>query len=353
MTNKIKNMALHETDGYWAGTGFDDLFDFCFAWLCYPSCDSNDLLWDYNSDNNIDFEDWAYHEPNINDVNIFYGSDNGRYILTDFMGSVIGIAKEDGSTVEINYNAWGVPYYTGGLDGLNILWNGYYSDAETGNYYLRNRYYSPLERRFITEDPRGIVPDGIWNNRFSILDQYADGFGLEVYCQSDPLNSKDIWGLYYFNFPMAKSGTCGIRTNGSDQTFTSTGVAAGGANAVMQARNMKCKSGYKPFCTIKYIAFNGALIGNPVGSIGGYRVSKIEAVCICAKCKGCCSNTKGGGYGTCKKRTSITEGLQVIPTIGWHGNHYYQSQDFCGCITDIPPSIFGPPADENNANYSF
>ncbi len=178
-----------------SGADLDDFIDFCMAWLCAPYCDSNDLIWDYDNDYDITFKDWAYHEPNFADVNISPARVNGRYILTDFMGSVVGIAKEDGTAIEISYDAWGTPYYTGSIDGLTILWNGYYLDDETDNYYLRNRYYSTLERKFITEDPHGVVPDGIWNNPFGIQKQYDDGLGLMVYAGGDPINNKDKWGL--------------------------------------------------------------------------------------------------------------------------------------------------------------
>jgi RHS repeat-associated protein len=177
-----------------SGEDLDDFIDFCNSWLCAPYCDSNDLVWDYDNNNNINFIDWAYHSADMNDVVITPYQINGKYILTDFHNSVVGIS--DGSSiVEIAYNAWGVPSYTGDLDGLNILWNGYYSDEETGNYYLRNRYYSPLERKFVTQDPRGINPDGNWNNPLDVLSQSKDGVALDVYCQSDPVNGRDDWGL--------------------------------------------------------------------------------------------------------------------------------------------------------------
>jgi len=66
------------------------------------------------------------------------------------------------------------------------LWN--------GNYYLKNRYYSPIERRFLTEDPHGTIPDENWNNPFGILNQYADGYGLQVYAGFNPITGRDDWG---------------------------------------------------------------------------------------------------------------------------------------------------------------
>jgi RHS repeat-associated protein len=170
-----------------------NLSSFCDAWLCSPSCDSNDLQWDMDSDNDINFEDWA-----LIDANNFTGAfaDNGKFLLTDFRGSVVGMADEQGSiTADISYDAWGNASCTGDLERLSILWDGYYYDSETGNYYLRNRYYSPIERKFITDDPRGIRPDENWNNPFDVHSQYDNGYGIKVYCESAPINCKDFWGL--------------------------------------------------------------------------------------------------------------------------------------------------------------
>lgn len=174
----------------------DNFVNFVDAWLCYPDCTQDDLQWDSNADNQINLIDW------VADANDFAGAfvTNGRYLLTDFRNSVIGKVNLDGSVDEISYNAWGTPYVMQGTDieGLSILWNGYFYDYETGDYYLRNRYYSPLERRFLTDDPHGINPDGTWSNGFDIQRQYSDGYGLQVYAQGDPVNNRDDWGLWQY-----------------------------------------------------------------------------------------------------------------------------------------------------------
>jgi len=170
---------------------FDNFVEFVEAWLCEPNCTTTDLTWDIDDSNNVDLADFALSALYFDDGFTI----NGRYLLTDLRNSVIGFVGLDNSVTEISYNAWGAPSYSGDLEGLSILWNGYYYDDETDNYYLRNRYYSPLERKFITEDPHGTNPDGTWNNGFSILDQYIDGFGLGVYAGFDPINAIDPWGL--------------------------------------------------------------------------------------------------------------------------------------------------------------
>ena len=185
--------------------GLDNFVSFIDAWLCCPNCTTQQLMWDYDDSNDINLIDWAMAV----DANDFAGAfvTNGRYLLTDFRSSVIGKVHPDGSVDAITYTAWGTPYVTQGTDlvGLSVLWNGYYFDAETGNYYLRNRYYSPLERRFLTEDPHGINPDENWNNSFGIKDQYVDGFSLQVYAQSDPVNGRDDWGLSSVTVKRTKS----------------------------------------------------------------------------------------------------------------------------------------------------
>jgi RHS repeat-associated protein len=173
-------------------TALENFTGFIEAWLCNTNCTQDDLLWDYDDSNDINLVDWAMAV----DANDFAGAfaTNGRYLLTDFRNSVIGKVNLDGSLYEISYNAWGTPSYLGDLEGLPILWNGYYLDDETDNYYLRNRYYSPLERRFLAEDPHGINPDGNWNNPFGIKKQYYDGYGLQVYAGHEPINKIDPWG---------------------------------------------------------------------------------------------------------------------------------------------------------------
>jgi len=197
-----------------------NFIDFAEAWLCYPYCTQDELLWDVNADDQINLIDWA--AADANDLSGAFLT-NGYYLLTDFRNSVIGKVNPDGGVDEIFYDAWGTPYVSQGVDleGLSILWNGYYYDYETGNYYLRNRYYSPLERRFLTEDPHGINPDENWNNPFGIQRQYADGYALQVYAKGDPVNNRDDWGLTtiieYRNPGL--TGHAGLLVDGRDYDF--------------------------------------------------------------------------------------------------------------------------------------
>jgi RHS repeat-associated protein len=176
-------------------TVYEWFVDFADAWLCYPDCTSNELTaWDTNNDDEIDSDDLIEWVPVIADE-VFYSQRS--YLLTDYKGSVIAKTNDEGGIDEIAYDAWGQASVAQGVDhqGLSILWNGYYFDYETGNYYLRNRYYSPVERCFLTNDPRGVNPDNNWENPFMPLWQYTDGYSTTVYCKSDPVNYFDPSGL--------------------------------------------------------------------------------------------------------------------------------------------------------------
>ena len=60
-----------------------------------------------------------------------------------------------------------------------IVYCGYRYDAETANYYVRNRYYSPTLGRWLTRDPIG----------------YRGGINLYGYVESEPVGMVDAEGL--------------------------------------------------------------------------------------------------------------------------------------------------------------
>ena len=72
---------------------------------------------------------------------------------------VIALIDDAGETVvEYKYNSWGkILSITGSKAGTigktnPFRYRGYYYDEETGMYYLKNRYYDPEIRRFISAD---------------------------------------------------------------------------------------------------------------------------------------------------------------------------------------------------------
>lgn len=72
---------------------------------------------------------------------------------------VIALIDDAGETVvEYKYNSWGKILSITGRKASTIgkinpfRYRGYYYDEETGMYYLKNRYYDPEIRRFISAD---------------------------------------------------------------------------------------------------------------------------------------------------------------------------------------------------------
>ena len=107
--------------------------------------------------------------------------------LTDEKGNVIMDYSYDpfGNGKEVDSNKFGMngfnPQVTATIDNP-FRYSGEYLDAETGNYYLRARYYDPSIQRFITEDSY----KGEINKPYS-LNSYS-------YCWNDPVKYIDPSG---------------------------------------------------------------------------------------------------------------------------------------------------------------
>ena len=79
--------------------------------------------------------------------------------LPNLQGDIVGILDSNGSlVVEYTYDAWGKPLNTTGTlaDTLGkrnpFRYRGYVFDEEMGLYYLRSRYYNPVQGRFVNAD---------------------------------------------------------------------------------------------------------------------------------------------------------------------------------------------------------
>ena len=100
--------------------------------------------------------------------------------IKDSHGSVIRTADAAGNAMQeaedrADYDAFG-NVYTGSRN-TPFGYSGEYVDSESGNIYLRNRYYNSATGRFITEDPA------------------KDGLNWYVYAGNNPVSFVDPWGL--------------------------------------------------------------------------------------------------------------------------------------------------------------
>ena len=121
------------------------------------------------------------------------GLEQRVYYLTDGNFNVTALADPNGAVLErYAYDAYGQPRVYdpngsprayGSSYGNAILFCGYFRDAETGMYHVRNRYYHPALGRWISRDPLG----------------YINGFNLYQYCCSAPQMLLDPLGLGWWS----------------------------------------------------------------------------------------------------------------------------------------------------------
>jgi len=98
------------------------------------------------------------------------------------MGSVRSASGDLGSIEDrYEYDAFGKPYKGDLSGGMNLGYTGKPYDAATGLYNYGYRDYKPQVARFSTVDP---IRDG--NNWFA-------------YVNNDPVNWRDLWGLFIIN----------------------------------------------------------------------------------------------------------------------------------------------------------
>ncbi|TII99718.1 RHS repeat protein, partial [Escherichia coli] len=107
----------------------------------------------------------------------------------DHRGLPLALISEDGNTAwRGEYDEWGNqlneenPYYLHQPYRLP----GQQYDEESGLYYNRNRYYDPLQGRYITQDPIGLR--GEWNLYKYPLNpvRFIDSLGLKFHVNGDP-----------------------------------------------------------------------------------------------------------------------------------------------------------------------
>ncbi len=100
------------------------------------------------------------------------------YVHHDVQGSTVALTVpgETGPAETYTYSDYGQPQ-SGSWSAYQYA--GYRYDSETGLYYVKARYYSPVLGRFLQTDPAG----------------FGGGFNLYAYVGNDPINLLDPTGL--------------------------------------------------------------------------------------------------------------------------------------------------------------
>ena len=124
--------------------------------------------------------------------------------LKNSHGDVTAIADSSGTIIkDYVYDAFGNEVTENTADTNPFRYAGEYFDAETGQIYLRNRYYDPVTGRFLTEDTYWNIENMIYgdceNNNIPDIDAIIQSGNLYVYCLNNPINLVDSYGLFASN----------------------------------------------------------------------------------------------------------------------------------------------------------
>ncbi len=103
-----------------------------------------------------------------------------RTYLTDALGSVMAQTQDNQSTLAgYSYSPYGHTQSTGNTEGDSVQYTAREHDAN-GLYYYRARYYDPVLKRFISEDPIGLQ---------------GGSLSFYAYVNGDPVSLTDPLGL--------------------------------------------------------------------------------------------------------------------------------------------------------------
>jgi len=171
------------------------------------------VLEEYDGSNNL--QRYFVYGNYIDEVLLMYdGTDH--YYAHDHLYSPVALMDDTGSVEErYEYDAYGAltrfdddfttwsgteagnPYYFTGRR-LDVL-----DDGDLKIMYYRNRYYDPINGRFLTYDPLGIRPRGA-EHIFLPISQYDDTLNIYEYAKSAPTVSIDPDG--YRRYKVACTG---------------------------------------------------------------------------------------------------------------------------------------------------
>ena len=131
---------------------------------------------------------------------------DGKYYtyVRNIQNDIIALVDASGKTVvNYTYDSWGkLLSITGSLkDTVGVQnpfrYRGYYYDNETGMYYLKNRYYDPELRRFISADMVTTATASM---------ETLHNRNLYAYCGENPLNRNDDEGKLWVTVVSALAG---------------------------------------------------------------------------------------------------------------------------------------------------
>jgi len=207
----------------------------------------------------------------IDEVIARYTVTGSRTYLTDALGSVLALAKDDQAIQAFYaYTPYGETTVLGTDEGNPIQYTAREND-QTGLYYYRARYYDPVLKRFIAEDPIGLaagpnVYSYVGGNPVNYVDPSGNcpwcavGFAVGVWANiaGQLAQNGGNWGQLN-PWQVAIAGAAGALTGGIGTA--AAGFRIGGQIAANVIGSGIVGAGQKAANNIA----NGSCIGNGVG----------------------------------------------------------------------------------------
>jgi RHS repeat-associated protein len=124
------------------------------------------------------------------------------YYLHNAHGDVVQLTNNSGTvTKDYTFDAFGIEEEPDGTDINPFRYAGEYTDKETGNVYLRARYYDPAIGRFMSPDSHWnqanmVYGDNLSENSAPSITSILQSGNLYVYAMNNPIVWIDPLGLY-------------------------------------------------------------------------------------------------------------------------------------------------------------
>jgi RHS repeat-associated protein len=186
-----------------------------FGRRIYKSSSSATSIYAYDGDNLIEeTNSWGAavaryaQTQNIDEPLAMLRSSTTSYYHADGLGSITSLSNSAGSLPQAyQYDSFGKQTASSGSLTNPFQYTARESDAETGLYYYRARYYDPTSGRFLSEDPIS----------------FRGGFNFYSYVLDDPLNWIDPFGLKTTVIIIYENGPGGVVFGGHAALYIDNG----------------------------------------------------------------------------------------------------------------------------------
>ena len=194
-------------------------------------------------------------KENGTEVHYTYGngllSDGSHTFLTDALGSTRGLVdNSEQLTDSYSYTPYGTLSSHEGTSENSFLFTGEQLDSETGNYYLRARYYDPAISRFLSRDTYdGKLNDPLSQNHY-------------LYAGGNPVMYVDPSGHFFGGF----AGSLGLMTSISSLA-TSGLISLGVTGGIM----FQLRANKQYYINVRYGSGHGYVHASSIHGVSGYQ----------------------------------------------------------------------------------